>query len=110
MTKPRLPPPEAAASVPSFTARVAASGAGAYLLGVAASMSHPVWASMSSLVVSPESFEATRRSIFGRILGTTAGATIAVTVGTIANPGASTRRRRSHFQSLHNGCCEKFRL
>jgi len=68
----------------AFAGRCAASGTLAFLLATAAGLPHPVWASMSSLIVSQESFDATRRSIVGRIVGTIVGATIAVLVAEVA--------------------------
>ena len=69
----------------AFAARCAASGALAYLLARTVGLPHPVWASMSSLIVSQESVEATRRSIVGRIAGTVVGAVVAVLVGEVSN-------------------------
>ena len=63
-----------------FAGRCAVSGALSYLLAAGLGLPHPVWASMSSLIVSQESFEATRLSIVGRIIGTVGGAEIAVLV------------------------------
>ena len=67
-----------------FAARCAAAGTLAYLLATTAGLPHPVWASMSSLIVSQESFDATRRSIVGRVIGTSVGAAVAVAVGEVA--------------------------
>jgi uncharacterized membrane protein YccC len=61
----------------AFAARCAASGALTYLLAQGVGLPHPVWASMSSLVVSQESFDQTRHSIVGRVIGTIAGAVVA---------------------------------
>ncbi|MBB5464990.1 putative membrane protein YccC [Paraburkholderia sp. CI2] len=57
----------------------------AYLLATAVGLPYPVWASMSSLVVSQESLDETRHTIVGRIVGTIAGAVVAVLVGEVAN-------------------------
>jgi uncharacterized membrane protein YccC len=69
----------------AFAVRCAASGTLAYLLATAVGLPHPVWASMSSLIVSQESFDATRDSIAGRIMGTVIGVLVAVLVGEAAN-------------------------
>ncbi|MDB5774901.1 MAG: rane protein [Herbaspirillum sp.] len=69
----------------AFAARCAAAGALSYLLATGVGLPHPVWASMSSLVVSQESFDATRHSIVGRVVGTIAGAVVAILVSEVAH-------------------------
>ncbi|HWZ49247.1 MAG TPA: FUSC family protein [Herbaspirillum sp.] len=68
-----------------FAVRCAASGTVAYLLATAIGLPHPVWASMSSLIVSQESIEETRHSIVGRVIGTITGAVVAIMVSTVAH-------------------------
>ncbi len=63
-----------------FAGRCAVSGAGAYLLAAGIGLPHPVWASVSSLIVSQESLDATRHSVIGRVIGTIAGAIVAILV------------------------------
>jgi uncharacterized membrane protein YccC len=69
----------------AFAARCAGSGALTYLLATRVGLAHPVWASMSSLIVSQESLDATRHSIIGRVIGTIAGAVVAILVSEVAN-------------------------
>jgi uncharacterized membrane protein YccC len=45
---------------------------------------HPVWASVSALVVSQDRIEDTRASLSGRLLGTLTGVAIAILVGSVA--------------------------
>src|SRR5258706_8311011 len=69
----------------AYAARCAASGALTYLLATGVGLPHPVWASMSSLIVSQESLDATRHSIVGRVIGTVAGAAVAILVSEVAH-------------------------
>ena len=77
---PKLPVPVAPGRL-AFAVRCAFTAAAAPLLAQALGLPHPVWASMSGLIVSQESLEATRSSIAGRVAGTILGAAIAVLVG-----------------------------
>ena len=63
-----------------YAVRCVASGLVAYVLADRLGLEHPVWATMSSLVVSQESFNATRGSIAGRLLGTAIGVLVSLTV------------------------------
>jgi uncharacterized membrane protein YccC len=69
----------------AFAARCAAAAALTYLLAAGSGLPHPVWASMSSLIVSQESFDATRHSIAGRVIGTIVGAVVTILVSEVAN-------------------------
>jgi uncharacterized membrane protein YccC len=53
----------------AFAVRCAASGSLGYLLACGVGLLYPVWGSMSSLIVSQESFGTTHRSIVGRLIG-----------------------------------------
>lgn len=64
----------------SFVIRCAGSATLAYLLALVLQLPHPVWASMSALIVSQENIHATRDSMSGRIIGTLLGALIALIV------------------------------
>jgi uncharacterized membrane protein YccC len=68
-----------------FAVRCAASAAFAYLLATGIGLPYPVWASMSSLIVSQESFDETRHSVVGRVIGTITGAVVAILVSTVAH-------------------------
>lgn len=68
-----------------FAVRCAATGALAYLLATAIGLPYPVWASISSLVVSQESFDETRHSVVGRVIGTITGAAVAILVSMAAH-------------------------
>ncbi len=78
----------------AFALRCAASGALPYLLATGIGLPHPVWASMSSLIVSQENFDATRHSLVGRVIGTIVGAMVAILVSAVADQvGAGTALR-----------------
>ncbi|GGP25573.1 FUSC family protein [Silvimonas amylolytica] len=62
----------------NFVVRCAASATLAWYAAVLLQSPHPVWASMSALIVSQENIRATRTSIQGRILGTVLGALVAL--------------------------------
>lgn len=68
----------------AFATRCAASATLSYLLAAGIGLPHPVWASMSSLVVSQERLDATRDSITGRVIGTIFGAVVTILVSEVA--------------------------
>ncbi|MDB5990813.1 MAG: Membrane protein [Herbaspirillum sp.] len=68
-----------------FAVRCATSAAFAYLLATGIGLPYPVWASMSSLIVSQENFDETRHSVVGRVIGTITGAVVAILVSTAAH-------------------------
>lgn len=70
--------------------RCTGAATGALALGAALGMEHPVWSAMSALIVSQEQLDATKASVFSRILGTVIGIGTACLVNfLIARFGAS---------------------
>lgn len=63
-----------------FVLRCSLSSTVAFLAASALGLGHPVWASISALIVSQESLAETHRSLGGRILGTVLGIATAVAV------------------------------
>jgi uncharacterized membrane protein YccC len=61
-----------------FAARCAAAGPLAYAVAGACGLQHPVWAAMSSLIVSQGSFNETRSSVGGRMAGTVSGVGVSI--------------------------------
>jgi uncharacterized membrane protein YccC len=61
-----------------FALRCAGSAALAYFAAKALGLPKPVWAPVSALIVSQETFQATRGSVQGRITGTLHGAVLAL--------------------------------
>ncbi len=64
----------------NFVVRCAASATLAWYAAVLLQSPHPVWASMSALIVSQETVHATRASVLGRVAGTLIGALVALVV------------------------------
>ncbi|MBB5192314.1 putative membrane protein YccC [Silvimonas terrae] len=64
----------------NFVVRCAASATLAWYAAVLLQSPHPVWASMSALIVSQETVHATRSSVSGRVAGTLIGALVALAV------------------------------
>jgi uncharacterized membrane protein YccC len=52
-----------------------------YLLAVALNIPNPVWAAMSALIVSQETFNETRHAAIARLVGTIVGIVVTVAVG-----------------------------
>ena len=74
----------------AFVLRCSAAATLSYLLAGAVGLPHPVWAAMSGVIVSQDSFADTRASMAGRLLGTVIGIATAVAVGLSTAPfGAS---------------------
>ena len=69
----------------NFVVRCAASATLAWYAAVLLQSPHPVWASMSALIVSQENIRATRSSISGRVTGTILGALVALATNVAGN-------------------------
>jgi uncharacterized membrane protein YgaE (UPF0421/DUF939 family) len=74
----------------AFVLRCSGAATFAYLLAGAVGLPHPVWAAMSGVIVSQQSFAETRSAMGGRLLGTVIGIGVAIAVGLSMAPlGAS---------------------
>lgn len=69
-----------------FVGRCAGAAACAFLAADWLGLHHPVWATISSIVVSQERLSETRAMAASRLLGSCLGVAIAVAVGTLAVP------------------------
>jgi len=70
----------------AFVCRCSLSATLAYLAAGWVGLPHPIWATMSALIVSQEKLDATRASLKWRILGTLIGIGIGLAVSLIASP------------------------
>jgi hypothetical protein len=68
----------------AFVGRCSGAATVAYLVSVLAGLPHPVWATMSALIVSEEKFEDTHRLFTGRVLGTLVGIIVGVSASIVA--------------------------
>ncbi|HTR17188.1 MAG TPA: FUSC family protein [Acetobacteraceae bacterium] len=67
-----------------FALRCAGAATLAYWLATVVGLPHPLWATVSAVIVSQDRFMETRLSISGRIVGTIIGAGVAVAIGLLA--------------------------
>lgn len=81
--QPATLPNTGAAHVVAFAVRCAAAASLSYLAANALHLPHPVWAAMSGVIVSQESYGETRHAAMGRLIGTIVGIVVAVVVGTL---------------------------
>ncbi len=70
----------------AFVVRCSAAATFSYILAQAVGLPHPVWASMSGIIVSQENLTQTHSATVGRLFGTVIGVVIAVTVGNLLTP------------------------
>ena len=70
----------------AFVLRCAGAAALSYLLAQAIDLPHPVWATMSGIIVGQEHLGETGQATLGRLLGTIIGVAMAVSVGELAGP------------------------
>lgn len=68
----------------AFVLRCSGAATLSYILSQAIGLPHPVWAAMSSVIVSQDRLGDTRQATIGRFIGTLVGVIIAVIVGTLA--------------------------
>ncbi|WP_200910883.1 FUSC family protein [Sphingomonas sp. Leaf67] len=76
----------------AFVLRCAGAAVLALLFATWAGLDHPVWATVSALVVSQDRLGDTRRTLVWRLVATAAGIGIAVTIGSLlagAGPGVT---------------------
>lgn len=70
----------------AFVLRCTGSSVAAYLLAASVGLEHPVWAAMSSLIVSQDDERATEQAAMVRVLGTCAGILISLSIGSAPFP------------------------
>ncbi len=70
----------------AFVVRCSGAATLSYMLANAIGLPHPVWASMSGVIVSQEKLNDTRTATAGRLFGTVVGVVVAVLVGSVLQP------------------------
>jgi uncharacterized membrane protein YccC len=70
----------------AFVLRCSGAATLSYLLARAIDLPHPVWATMSGIIVGQEHLGETGEATLGRLLGTVIGVAVAVGVGEITSP------------------------
>jgi len=70
----------------AFVLRCSGAASLSYLLGAAVGLQHPVWASISSIIVSQEKLNETNSATLWRLAGTIIGVAVTVAVGSLLIP------------------------
>lgn len=70
----------------AFVLRCSGAAALAYALASTLGLLHPVWASISGVVVSQEKLDQTKNAVLWRFSGTVVGIVVAVSVGSLIAP------------------------
>jgi uncharacterized membrane protein YccC len=70
----------------AFVVRCSGAATLSYMLAHAIGLPHPVWASMSGVIVSQEKLNDTHTATAGRVFGTVIGVAVAVVVGSLLQP------------------------
>ena len=69
-----------------FVARCSAAATLSYILATFIDLPHPVWASISGVIVSQDNFSETHNAMVGRFFGTLIGTASTVVVSSLLSP------------------------